>query len=65
MTTPTLPPGYITLSVAAAMDYSDYFHRRSNLQAPAAKLAAWRVYSDVDAYERRYQAWISTMIVAA
>lgn len=63
MTTPTLPPGYIT--VGAAMDYSDYFHRRNNLQVTAAKIAAWRLYENVDAYERRYQAWLSTMKMAA
>lgn len=63
----TLPPGYITLSVSAAMDeleYSHYFHQRNAYQVTAAKLAAWRLYSNVDAYERRYQAWLSTMIVA-
>lgn len=66
MTTPTLPPGYITLPIGAAMDeleYSHYFHQRNSYQVTAAKLAAWRLYSNVDAYERRYQAWLDTMAI--
>lgn len=44
-TTITLPAGYVTMSVAAAMDeleYSSYFHQRNSFQVTAAKIAAWR-----------------------
>lgn len=69
MTTPiTMPAGYVTMSVSAALDeleYSHYFHQRNSYQVTATKLAAWKIYSNVDALERRYQAWLDSMAIAA
>lgn len=62
----TLPAGYVTLPIVAAMDeleYSSYFHQRNSFQVTAAKIAAWRLYSNVEALEERYQRWLDSMAI--